>query len=633
MASVPLVIAENVSITFGTRRVLDSVTVGVTEGSRIGVAGRNGGGKSTLLKILSGGLEPDEGRVTQAGGAGGLRVGLLGQADVFDPELAAADVVVGTRQPHEWASDTRIRSVLTGLLGGVDAPLLPEGLDTAIGTLSGGERRRCALAGLLADDPELLVLDEPTNHLDIEAVDWLAHHLAQRAGTLIVVTHDRWFLDAVCTDTWEVVDGDVHRYSGGYAAYVLAKAERARVSAATADRRNNLLRKELAWLRRGPPARTSKPRFRIDAANALIADEPPARDRLELQKFATARLGRQVYDLESVTLRAGGQAAGDAAGPVVLSETTWGVGPGDRIGLLGPNGAGKSTLMKLFAAGTRLRENGVPRQLGVIEGFVGVGKTVVPALLAQDADDLDPGMTVLESVRRVREFVEVGKGRSLTASQLLETFGFSGERLMTPVADLSGGERRRLTLLTLVMDAPNVLMLDEPTNDLDIEMLTVLEDFLDSWAGTLIVVSHDRFFLERVTDDLFALLGDGRLRHLPGGVDEYLERRRVATEGTTTLTRARPDAPRRALVTDETTESPARAALSGGKAYNARKELARLERRIEKLRIEEGKLHDAMAEFSTDFEAVAELDQKLRAVASERASLEETWLTQAELLG
>ena len=629
MASAPVVIAEDVSITFGTRHVLSTVTVGVNDGARIGVVGRNGGGKSTLLRILSGDLEPDEGRVVRAGGPEGLRIGVLAQADTFGPGLTAGDVVVGARQRHEWASDPRIRDVLAGLLGGVDAPLLTEGLDTLLSTMSGGERRRCSLAGLLADDRDVIVLDEPTNHLDIEAVDWLAHHLVRRNGTLVVVTHDRWFLDEVCTDTWEVVDGSVHRYAGGYAAYVLAKAERERVAATVADRRSNLLRKELAWLRRGPPARTSKPRFRIDAANALIADEPPPRDRLELQRFATARLGRQVYDLESVTLRAGGRVGADPAGPRVLTDTTWGVGPGDRIGLLGPNGAGKSTLLSLLAAGTRLRDPSVAPMLGVTSGRVGVGKTVVPALLAQDDDVLDPQMTVLESVRRVREVIDVGKGRTLTASQLLETFGFSGERLVSRVGDLSGGERRRLTLLTLVMDAPNVLMLDEPTNDLDIEMLTILEDFLDSWPGTLIVVSHDRFFLERVTDDLFALLGDGRLRHLPGGVDEYLARRRavVANE------ESRVVPPAGTPNGGEPASIALPPAMSGGAAYATRKELSRLERRIEKLREEEATLHELMAEFSTDFEQVATLDEQLRAVSAQRESLEEEWLELAEALG
>ncbi len=622
-------IAEKVSITFGTRHVLEELTIGVSGGARLGVVGRNGGGKSTLLRVFSGDLAPDSGRVTRAGGSGHLSIRSLTQQDLFEPNLTAREVVLGTRDEHEWAGDAGTRDVLEGLLGGIDAPVFTDGFSTLVSSMSGGERRRCALAGVLIDNPDLLILDEPTNHLDIEAVNWLATHLAERAGTLIVVTHDRWFLDAVCTETWEVVDGTVHRYAGGYAAYVLAKAERQRLASASADRRDNLLRKELAWLRRGPPARTSKPRFRIDAANALIADEPPARDRLELQRFATSRLGRQVYDLESVTLNAGGRGDDVPDGPRVLTSTTWRIGPGDRVGLLGPNGAGKTTLMTLLSAGVAARDERVAHALGVTAGHVGVGKTVAPALLAQGQDDLDPSMTVLESVREVREITNIGKDRSLTASQLLESFGFSGERLVSRVGALSGGERRRLRLLTLLIDAPNVLMLDEPTNDLDIEMLTVLEDFLDSWPGTLIVVSHDRFFLERVTDDLFALLGDGHLRHLPGGVDEYLRRRSAiaARESSRSAAMAAPEP------TSEAGSSSVRAVLSGGEAYAARKDLARVERRIEKLRAEEDELHRQLAEVSTDFEQVGVLDAQLREVRVARELVEDEWLTLAEVLG
>ena len=628
VASAPVVIAENVSITFGTRRVLDELTIGVSEGARLGVVGRNGGGKSTLLRVFSGDLAPDSGRVTRAGGSGHLTIRSLTQQDIFEPAATARDVVLGTRDEHEWAGDAGTRDILAGLLGGIDAPVFTQGFSTLVSSMSGGERRRCALAGVLVDNPDFLILDEPTNHLDIEAVNWLATHLAARARTLIVVTHDRWFLDAVCTETWEVVDGTVHRYAGGYAAYVLAKAERERLASASADRRNNLLRKELAWLRRGPPARTSKPRFRIDAANALIADEPPARDRLELQRFATSRLGRQVYDLESVTLNAGGRADDVPEGPRVLTDATWRVGPGDRIGLLGPNGAGKTTLMTLLSAGVAAKDETVAHSLGVTTGHVRVGKTVAPALLSQGQDNLDPSMTVLESVRDVREITDVGKDGSLTASQLLESFGFTGERLVARVRDLSGGERRRLRLLTLLIDAPNVLMLDEPTNDLDIEMLTVLEDFLDSWPGTLIVVSHDRFFLERVTDDLFALLGDAHLRHLPGGVDEYLRRRStIASRASTTSAAMDPRPP-----ASDAGSSEARAALRGGEAYAARKDLARLERRIEKLRGEEDELHGQLAEVSTDFERVGVLDAQLRDVRLARELVEEEWLTLAEVL-
>jgi len=601
---------EDVSTSLGTRTLLSGVTVGVLEGDRIGVVGRNGGGKTTLVRVLTGAQPVDAGRVVRLGG---LTVGVLAQGDDLDPAATLRDVVVGDRPEHEWAGDARVRDVMTGLLGGLDAEGYDGGLDATIGTMSGGERRRAALAQLLIEDPVLLVLDEPTNHLDVEAVAWLARHLAPRRGALVVVTHDRWFLDEVATETWEVVDGAVHRYDGGYAAFVLARAERSRQAASSEERRQNLLRKELAWLRRGAPARTSKPKFRIDAANALIADEPPPRDRLALEKFATARLGKQVYDLEDVTI-----APAPGVAPVVVDQT-WRLGPGDRIGLLGPNGAGKSTVLRLLHAAHDGRLD-LAEAPDVRAGTVKVGQTVHVAHLTQALDEVDPADRVLESLRRLRETVDVGRGRTLTAQQLLEGFGFTGDKLFTRLGDLSGGELRRLQLMRLLVGGPNVLLLDEPTNDLDVEMLTVLEDLLDTWPGTLVVVSHDRYFLERTTDVLYALLGDGALRHLPGGVDEYLERRAAApAPGATSSTRA-PSA------------TPAAPKLSGGEARELRKELTRIERRTEKLRGEEDRLHALLADAATDHEKVLALDAELRAVLAEREQLEEQWLEVASRL-
>ncbi|WP_204288716.1 ABC-F family ATP-binding cassette domain-containing protein, partial [Microbispora amethystogenes] len=480
-----LVNLESVSHAFGLKPLLADVSLGIEQGDRIGVVGRNGGGKTTLISIISGTLRPDSGRVTHTRN---LRVGMLSQRDEFDPDMPVKDIVLAGRAEHEWAGDAAIREILARLLGDVD-------LASPAGALSGGERRRTALARLLIGEHDLIVLDEPTNHLDIEAIAWLAGHLSRRRSALLVVTHDRWFLDAVATRTWEVVDGTVERYEGGYAAYVLAKAERARLAQAAEERRQNLMRKEIAWLRRGPPARTSKPKFRINAAEALIANEPPPRETVELLGFASARLGKTVFDLEDVTLHAGGP----GAGPLVLDHSTYQFGPGDRIGLIGVNGSGKSSVLRLLS-GTVTQD----------AGRVVRGRTVRLAHLSQELHDLDPSRRVLETVEEVRKYVQVGK-KEWSASQLLERLGFRGEAQWKVVGDLSGGERRRLQLLRLIMDEPNVLLLDEPTNDLDIETLTELEDLLDGWAGTLVVVSHDRYFLERVADRCVALLGDGRL--------------------------------------------------------------------------------------------------------------------------
>jgi len=583
-----LVNLESVSLSYGVRPLLDDVSLGIAEGDRIGIVGRNGAGKTSLLSVLALAAAPNSGRVTHTSG---LRIGVLAQGDALDPAATVRHVVLGDRPDHSWAGDRVARTVVSTLLS-------VEMLDRVVGSLSGGERRRAALAALLVTDIDLLMLDEPTNHLDIETIDWLAGFLASRRGALVVVTHDRWFLDAVCTLTWEVADGRVAQYLGGYAAYVLARAERERISGVVEERRQNLLRKELAWLRRGPPARTSKPQFRIDAANALIADEPPARDRTVLATFSSARLGRSVFDVEDMSL-----ALGSAS---LFSDLTWRVGPGDRIGLVGVNGSGKTTLLRILAG---LR--------GVDSGVVKVGKTVRIGYLSQDVAELDPTLRVLEAVEAVRRQTVLGDGREVTASALLERFGFTGERQWTPVGELSGGEKRRLQLLRLLMDEPNVLLLDEPTNDLDVDTLTALEDLLDSWAGTLIAASHDRYFLERVCDSVTALIGSGQLASLPGGVDEYLARRsreRDQVIGTRT-----PIAP--------TTTG------SAGDVRAARKDVTRIERQLSKLADREKELHDLLAEAATDYVAAAALDSELRALQVTRAQLEEDWLDAAHRAG
>ncbi|MET7328541.1 ABC-F family ATP-binding cassette domain-containing protein [Nonomuraea sp. NPDC005650] len=613
-----LVNLESVSHAYGPKPLLSDVSLGVEAGERIGVVGRNGGGKTTLLSVIAGAVRPDKGRVTHNRG---LRVGFLSQQDTLDAGTAVREIVLDGRAEHEWAGDQRVREILANLIGDLD-------LDATAGDLSGGERRRTALARLLIDDHDLIMLDEPTNHLDIEAIAWLAGHLAARKSALVAVTHDRWFLDAVSSRTWEVVDGRVERYEGGYAAYVLAKAERARIAQAAEERRQNLMRKEIAWLRRGPPARTSKPKFRIEAAQALIANEPPARETVELMKFAAARLGRTVYDLEDVTLHAGGP----DSGPLVLDDLTWQFGPGDRIGLIGVNGSGKSSVLRLLS-GTVVPDSG-----RVIKG-----KTVRLAHLSQELAEVDPTRRVLESVEEIRKYLQVGK-REWTASQLLERLGFRGEAQWKVVGDLSGGERRRLQLLRLLMDDPNVLLLDEPTNDLDIETLNELEDLLDAWPGTLLLVSHDRYFLERVTDRCVALLGDGKLSLLPGGVDEYLERRAAGMALTARVG---------ASVNSTTTQPSSAATVSGGAASTAlpdqakagmaglsakeerelRKELNRLERQLDKLSDQESRLHAAMADAASDYERLGSLDAQLREITAQKDTVEAEWLEVAEQLG
>jgi ABC transport system ATP-binding/permease protein len=603
---VNLVNLEAVSKTYALRTLLDGVSLGVNEGDRIGVVGRNGDGKTTLIRILAR-LEPaDTGRVTHAGG---LRSGVLTQYDSLDPEATVRHEVVGDMADHEWAGVAKIRDVLTGLFGGLDLPGFPQGMDTVIGPLSGGERRRIALAKLLIAEQDLIVLDEPTNHLDVEGIAWLAGHLRARRSGLVCVTHDRWFLDRVCTRMWDVQRAAVHEYEGGYSDYVFARAERERIAATEEARRQNLMRKELAWLRRGAPARTSKPRFRIEAANELIAGEPPPRDTAELMRFADSRLGKSVFDLEQVTVQAGPK--------VLLEQLTWQLGPGDRIGLVGVNGAGKTSLLRALAdtaAGDGERQSPL-----VTGGRIRVGRTVKLAYLSQEVAELDPDWRVLEAVERVRSRVDLGKGREMTASQLCERFGFVKEKQWTPVGDLSGGERRRLQILRLLMGEPNVLFLDEPTNDLDIETLTQLEDLLDGWPGSLVVISHDRYFIERTTDRVFALLGDATLRMLPRGVDEYLERRAAGREAA---------APAGQGAAATTAQAPAAKPAAVSRA--AQKELQRIERQLDRNGERQAALHTEMAGKATDFELVAKLDARLRELAQQQDELETRWLELAE---
>lgn len=602
--AVNLVNVEQVSKVYGTRALLDGVSLGVSEGDRIGVVGRNGDGKTTLIRMLAKLEEADTGRVTHNGG---LRLGVLTQHDSLDPKKTIRQEVIGDLADHEWAGSAKIRDVLTGLFGGLALPGFEHGLDTVIAPLSGGERRRIALAKLLIEEQDLIVLDEPTNHLDVEGISWLAGHLRARRSALVCVTHDRWFLDQVCTRMWDVQRGVVHEYEGGYSDYVFARAERERIAATEETKRQNLMRKELAWLRRGAPARTSKPRYRIEAANELIADVPPPRDTSELMKFANARLGKTVFDLEDVTVQAGPK--------TLLTHLTWQLGPGDRIGLVGVNGAGKTSLLRALAEAARTQGEEQPAA-----GKIVVGKTVRLAYLSQEVHELNPNLRVLEAVQQVRDRVDLGKGREMTAGQLCEQFGFTKEKQWTPVGDLSGGERRRLQILRLLMDEPNVLFLDEPTNDLDIETLTQLEDLLDGWPGSMIVISHDRFFIERTTDKVMALLGDRALRMLPRGIDEYLERRQKMEEAATPSAAAAPRSP----------SAPAAPAVSAQASRAAKKELQKVERQLDKLSTRETTLHKQIADNATDFEKVAKLDAELRELVTERDELEMRWLELAE---
>ncbi|MFL0566103.1 ABC-F family ATP-binding cassette domain-containing protein [Microbacterium sp. 179-I 1D1 NHS] len=596
--------AEALHLEYPTKVVFDGVSLGVDEGDRIGIVGRNGDGKSSLMAMLAGRREPDSGRVTVRGG---VTIGVLEQSDVLPDDLTVGRAVVGDGPEHEWARDARVRDVIAGLLSDLD-------WDAAIGTLSGGQRRRVALAQLLTGDWDVLALDEPTNHLDVEGIAWLAEHLKRRwsasSGALMVVTHDRWFLDEVCTKTWEVHDRIVEPFDGGYAAYILQRVERDRQAASIEARRQNLARKELAWLRRGAPARTSKPKFRIDAANELIADVPEIRDRVSLQSLAVARLGKDVVDLLDAGVAYDGRD--------ILRGVEWRIAPGERTGILGVNGAGKSTLLGLVSGAVQ-----------PTSGRVKHGKTVKVATLTQRMDELDPHLhepvrVVVSRLRTTYTFGAGSKAQELTPGQLLERMGFASAQLSTPVKDLSGGQKRRLQLLLILLDQPNVLILDEPTNDLDTDMLAAIEDLLDSWAGTLIVVSHDRYFMERVTDQQYAVMGGG-LRHLPGGIEEYLRLRASQPQATGAATPGGQKADAAA---------PTASALSGADRRAAEKEVTSLERRIAKLSDQITKARTALADHDQgDYVGLGEKMHQITAMETEVAEAEERWFELSEQLG
>ena len=580
-----LINVERATVGYGTRTLLNVVSMGVDEGDAIGVVGRNGDGKTTLLAVLTGTREPDSGRVTHTSG---LSVGYLRQGDDFAAGATVRAVIVGGRPDHIWAAEPDTRAVVEHLLAGVD-------LDADVARLSGGERRRVALAAVLIAGHDVLVLDEPTNHLDVEAIGWLAGHLsALGSKALVVVSHDRWFLDAVCTRTWEVHDGAVDAYEGGYAAYVLARAERMRLAAGTEARRRNLMRKELAWLRRGPPARTSKPKFRIQAANELIANEPPPRDSLVLQRFATTRLGKDVFDLHRVRLEVGDPPR------IILDRVDWSIGPGARIGLVGVNGTGKTSVLRLLLG-----------ELRPATGTIKRGTTLKIGYLSQALAEIDGGDRVLDAVENRRRITELAGGREISAATLLEDFGFTGDKLTARLADLSGGERRRLQFLRLLLDEPNVLLLDEPTNDLDIDTLTVIEDYLDGWPGTLIVVTHDRYFLERVTDVTYALTGGGRCDLLPGGIEQYLAERAASPP----TSPARPES---------------RTGSASARERRTAKEMARIEGQLSKLDDRITALHETMAAAAHDHVRLGELNIELGELLGRKESLEEAWLAAAE---
>ena len=582
MAVTNLLNLESVSKSFDIRALLDGVSLGVNAGDRIGIVGRNGGGKSTLIKVMAGIEAPDSGRVSKAGS---INIGLLGQSDDSDEDSLVREVVLGDLATYEWAGNSKVREVLTGLFGGISEELL----DRKISYLSGGERRRVNLAKLLIADLDLVLLDEPTNHLDVEGVSWLAQYLKRNTKlAVVVITHDRWFLDEVSDQIWEVVDGNVLAYDGGYSAYVLSKAERARQITVEDGKRNMLIRKELAWLRRGAPAQTVKPKFRIDAANTLIANEPPPRNETELLNFAANRLGNTVFEIHQATIKAGEK--------MILEDLYWNIGPGDRIGVVGVNGAGKTTLLRALLG-----------QISSTAGKITTGVTVKAAFLSQHLEELDPTWRVLEAVEKVANQVQLGNGKELSASQLCEKLGFNTDSQWTPVGDLSGGERRRLQLTRLLMDSPNVLLLDEPTNDFDVETLTALEDLLDSFGGTLLVISHDRYFLERVCDRFVGLLGDSKLRDLPRGIDEYLKLRSSSIETSGSVT------------TKVKTSNIA-------EIKEMRKEIAKYERQIAKLEAQIIELESQQSELAFDHEKLGQNMEELAKLTQEKSAIEESWL-------
>lgn len=626
-----LINLENVTKSYGLKTLLDGVSLGINTGDRVGVVGLNGGGKSTLLNILSGVDTPDSGRISHNND---LRMAMVTQ-DVLrealtDPEQAGVTVGDAVLRPldmevYEWASNSKVRAVLNGL-GITDL-----GLDTPVRDLSGGERRRTGLAAALVQDLDLLILDEPTNHLDVEGVQWLAEHLLGRNCALVIVTHDRWFLDTVANHTWEVHDGAVDVYEGGYNDWTFARAERARQADAAEQRRQNLARKELAWLRRGAPARTSKPRYRIEAAEALISDVPPVRDSVELMQFSARRQGKKVIDLENATITT-------PDGRVLVDDLTWRLGPGERIGLVGVNGSGKTTLLRALAGELDL-ESGVRKE----------GKTVRLGWLRQELDDLDPTRRLIDAVEDVATYVTFGD-KEMSASQLAERLGFSAKRQRTPVGDLSGGERRRLQLTRVLMAEPNVLLLDEPTNDLDIDTLQELESLLDSWPGTLVVISHDRYLIERICDSTWALFGDGKLTNLPGGIEQYLEIRkkqeRAEGRNDNVLELGHSRGGDGQAGPDEDTgkgpgEGPTSSAprLSSQQERELHKEMKSVERSLDKIDKKLAKLNDEMAaaageaaDGKLDSDKLRDLDSQLKTTQDEREELEMRWLELGEML-
>ena len=573
---------EGVSKAFDIRPLLVDVSLGISEGERIGIVGRNGGGKSTLLKILAGLEEPDAGRVTRANWA---KLGSLSQVDSVGVGATVRDVVVGVKKVHEWASDAGVREIFAGLFGGYESSIM----DRPFASLSGGEKRRVGIAKLLIQSLDIVLLDEPTNHLDVEGVAWLAKHLRKRRElAVVVITHDRWFLDEVSDSIWEVIDGKVESYEGGYSAYVLAKAERARQAGAEDARRNNLIRKELAWLRRGAPARTSKPKFRVDAANQLISAEPAPRNSAELLNFATNRLGNMVYEIHNAKLSIGET--------TLIEKLNWNIGPADRIAIVGVNGSGKTTLMRTLAG-----------QYRFASGKLQTGITVKAAFLSQHLEELSPSWRVLEAVENVALRVDLAGGREISASQLCERLGFDYEGQQKLVRDLSGGEKRRLQLTRLLMDSPNVLLLDEPTNDFDVETLTALEDLLDTYAGVIIVISHDRYFLERVCDRFVGLLGNETLQDLALGIEQYLELRAEMIS--------------RSVVSEDRKE------ISGAAQLRlVKKELAKVEKQLEKVVAQEQELIKEQESASFDHQRLLEVGAKLTEIGKIRSELEDKWL-------